>query len=571
MNAVSLAEYLSVLRKRWFTVLICVMVLVGAALGITLTSSKVYQATAQSFVTLADSAQTSTNNDIYQGSQFTVQRVQSYTRLVNSSQVLSPVIDSLKLSTTLPQLAAKVSASSPTNTVLLDVSVTASDPVQAANISNAVAKQLGSVVQTLETPNGTTKSNVRVTLTDPARPPSGPISPRMFLNVALGLLAGLALGIFAAVLREQLDRTVKSGKAVAALTGSRPLGLVPLNSVAGKQPLAALGAQTIHAEAYRTIRTNLQYVHVDRAPRRIVLTSAVENEGKTTIASNLAIALAQGGTRVCVVDADLRRPRIAEYFGVDGTVGLSDVLAGQVNLDEVLVPWHEGLLTVLCAGSSPPDPGALLGSNTMRAVLDDLSERFDVLIIDSPPLLPVADAAVLSRMADGAVLVMRYGKTTVRQVRTMIDSLDTVNATLIGTILSFVPIKRNAYAYDSDYVRRDSTREAAGVESAAPGASSWSDGSLRALAPTRSVPVRTGSSPGGNGHDGSRTSGASDTGATNERPVTPPARRTPLGRRIKPRVAGDVRGPVPETVADHPERPGTRSAVAVQDPDTAVE
>jgi capsular exopolysaccharide synthesis family protein len=270
--------------------------------------------------------------------------------------------------------------------------------------------------------------------------------------MALGLLAGLALGVIVAVVREQQDTTVK-GDELEDLTGRSALALIGLNQHVKTQPLITMQEQGRGVEEFRSLRTTLQFVDVDQPPRVIVITSALAGEGKTTTACNLAIVLAQSGLKVCLVEADMRRPKATSLMGVDGSIGLSNVVAGQIDLVDALMPWHRGLLTILPAGTTPPDPTRLLGSKNMAAVLATLRADFDFVILDAPPVLPVSDAAVLARSADGAVLVARYGKTRREQLTSAIADLEAVKARLIGIALTMVPPRgqRNLRGHDEDY------------------------------------------------------------------------------------------------------------------------
>ena len=212
-------------------------------------------------------------------------------------------------------------------------------------------------------------------------------------------------------------------------------------------PIVALDQRAVRAEAFRTIRTNLQYVDVDNPPKVVAITSAVPEEGKSTLAVNLAIALAQAGKKVVLVETDLRRPRASTYLGVESELGLTDVLAGQRTLDEALVSWNRGLLTFLPSGHTPPNPSELLASHQFAQVLATLRERFDWVIIDATPLLPVTDGAIVSKAADGAILVVRFGKTTREQLGASMAALEQVDARLLGTALNFVPRGRRGYGY----------------------------------------------------------------------------------------------------------------------------
>ena len=285
----------------------------------------------------------------------------------------------------------------------------------------------------------------------PAEVPGSPISPRTRLNLLLGLLLGGLIGVGIAVLRHTLDTSVKSSEALEEAADSTPLGTVIYDPDAGASPLVTLRG-TPRAEAFRTIRTNLQYVDVDNPPRSVVVTSSLPGEGKSTTACNLAIAVAQAGAKVLLLEADLRRPKVAEYLGVDGSRGLTDVLIGKAPLDSTIIHWNRGMMDFLPAGAIPPNPSELLGSRHMADLLKYLRSRYNVVIIDAPPLLPVTDAAILATVVDGAILVAKYGSTTSEQVADSADALRQVNARILGTVLNFAPVRRRKkYGYGYEY------------------------------------------------------------------------------------------------------------------------
>ena len=472
----TLWSYLKVLRKRWFTVVVCTLLGALAAVLLTLPMQRTYSASARSFVSITSTG--SDTNSVYQNGQFAMQRIESYTFLVDSPQVLVPVIHQLHLSATLRELRDQVTATNPVNTVLLNVRVTGTDPERTAAIANAVSAQLDKVIEKLETPRSGSASPVKVVLAVPATVPQSPVSPRVRLNIVLGLLVGLAIGVTVAVLRDQIDTTVKTEGDIEGLTGMTPLAMIAADAQTSKRPPIALTNRTAGVEAFRTLRTNLKFVNVDHPPREVVVTSAVAKEGKTTVAYNLAIAFAQSGLGVCLVEADLRRPKVTEYLGIEGAVGLTDVVAGAHKLDDVLVPWNHGMLTVLPAGTTPSDPSQLLGSNMMETLLGELRSRFDIVILDAPPLLPVSDAAVLARVTDGALLVSRHGRTKRDQLAKAVESLTAVNAHIIGSVLNFVPPKEHldGYGYSNESVnkkpskrhesRRDKNRHTGKAETA---------------------------------------------------------------------------------------------------------
>jgi non-specific protein-tyrosine kinase len=313
--------------------------------------------------------------------------------------------------------------------------------------------QLTFLVDDLERATRDSSSPVKVTLVDSARLPQAPVSPRPVRNLLLALAAGLLVGSGITVLREQLDRSIKSSFDLAELAGAPTLGIIGRDPSATKRPLVVhLNAHAPRSEAFRQLRTSLQFIDVGAPTKCIVVTSCIPGEGKSTTVSNLAITLAQAGQRVIVVDADLRRPRLNDYLGIEGAAGLTDVLIGRADLDDVLQPWGDISMQVLPSGPIPPNPSELLGSARMQELIDQLQQRADIMLFDVPPLLPVTDAVILSRLCDGAVLVARYGSTHREQIRRAVAMLADVDAKLLGTLLNMVPAKgADAYHYEHQY------------------------------------------------------------------------------------------------------------------------
>jgi capsular exopolysaccharide synthesis family protein len=451
---VTLTQYLRVLRHQWFVVVLLAILGLGAAAAYTYRQTPMYSAQIQLFVSTR-AQETDDISQISQGSTFTQQRVKSYADLVTSPLITQAVVQQLRLPYTPAQVGGEISASSPLDTVLLDISVSDSDPNRAAAIANAIGVQFPQLISSLETQtqtsqtsSGETLSPVTVKVTRDAVPPGAPDSPRIPLNIALGLLVGLGLGIAAAVLRDQLNTTVSGVGDIEKLTGAIPLGVVPYDAGASKQPLVTADQFGGRAEAFRTLRTNLQFADVDDPPRVITITSALPAEGKTTTACNIALTLAQSGARVVLVEGDLRKPSVGKYLGISNAAGLTNVLAGQHDLRDVLVGYDRDTLTVLPSGPTPPNPSELLGSQQMQQLLSNLAEHYDVVIIDAPPLLPVTDAAVLAAEADGAIIVVRHGKSRREEVERALQALNSVNSKVLGSVLNFAPRKKRGGGYD---------------------------------------------------------------------------------------------------------------------------
>ena len=452
---------LRVLRKRWKTVAIVALLVLAAAQAYTLLAPRKYQSSLQFFVSTTDSTDVS---QLAQGSTFSQARVTSYTKLVNAPIVLKPVMKDVGMSGQTDALAKNITATAPTNSVLIDVTVTDSSAWHAQRIASAIGTEFPKMVQRIERVSPTADSPVKVTVTEPAVINRSAVSPKPTRNLALGLILGLLAGVGVALLRNMMDSKVRSKEDIAELSDDLTLiGAIPFDGGAAKDPLLIRAdPHSSRAEAFRSLRTNLRFVEADQHPRTIVLTSSLAGEGKTTTTANLALVIAQTGASVCLVEGDLRRPRLLDYLGMEGGVGLTDVLIEEVDLADVLQPYGKHRLTLLGAGALPPNPSELLGSKAMHTLLGELSQRFDYVLIDAPPLLPVTDAAVLSTLADGAVLVVGSGLVSREHVLTAIESLNSANARLLGVALNRVPRNRRAagyYDYKYDNRQRVSAKQ----------------------------------------------------------------------------------------------------------------
>jgi succinoglycan biosynthesis transport protein ExoP len=447
-STVDLSDYIRVLRKRWKLITLCTLLALGGAAAATIAATPIYSAQAQLFVSTSQSASDAPSG-LNQGGQFAQQRVKSYADVIDSPQVTEPVIERLGLDLTPRELEKKISADAPLDTVLINVSAEDTSPQIAQEIANAAAERFTNVAAALETPASGGPSPVKVSVVRYADLPQDPVRPRTKLNIALGLLVGLALGVGGAVLRETLDTSVKSVEDVQTTLDLPTLGVIGFDPRTPKHPLVVQDKpDSPRAEAFRQLRTNLQFVDIDHAPRSIVVTSSMPEEGKSTTTCNLAIALAQAGLSVILVEGDLRRPRLGEYLGVQSAIGVTDVLIGRTALDDVLQPWGDGTLQVLASGPIPPNPSELLGSHQMQQLIADLENRSDLVLIDAPPLLPVTDAAVLSKVTSGAILVVRSGRTSREQVARALETLQNVDAHVFGVVLNMAPTKGpDAYRY----------------------------------------------------------------------------------------------------------------------------
>lgn len=445
-----LKNLLRILRRNWILIVSCTLLgILVAGLG-SFIVKPTYRAESKLFVALQNSE---TVSELQQGNIFTQARVQSYVQTVNTPTVLQPVIDSLGLDTTPEVLSSQVTASSDLNTVLISISATDESAVQAAAIAQAVANSLVDVVDELEKPAKGGASPVRLSVITPATAPTSPAAPNVKFNLLLGLLCGLASGVGLALLRSALDTRVRGESDLRQLTTTPMLGGISFDADATKKPLLTqTPPHSPRAESFRQLRTNLQFAHVSHKSKTVLMTSSLPGEGKSTTATNLAIALAQAGQKVVLIDADLRRPMIAEYLGLERNVGLTTALIGQADVDDVLQPWGDDDLYVLASGQIPPNPSELLGSDKMKHLINQLENTFDAVIIDAPPLLPVTDAAVLAQQVGGVVLVVGTQKVRSPELEKSLAALEMVEADLLGVVLNRLPAKGPdaiAYSYYS--------------------------------------------------------------------------------------------------------------------------
>jgi len=441
-------DIVRLLRSRWVSVLVTALITILAGVLYTLVQTPLYEASTRLFVSTTSGSSTA---DLYSGIRLSQDRVLSYTQLVMGQTLAQRTVDRLDLDMDAKTLQEHVTAKSKSNTVLINVSVLDASPVQARDIANALADEFVLMVRELETPLPGARPEARVVVEQRASLPEFPVMPDRKRNIAIAVLLGGLLGMGVAVLRELLDNTVKSQEALEETTGTSAVGYIPLDKKLVAIPAISFDIDNSGtAEAFRKLRTNLQFLSVDNPPRVIVLTSSSPGEGKTTTSINIALALAEADHNVVLVDGDLRRPRVAKYLDLVNSVGMSTVISGASTLDEVLQQTRFPHLTVMAAGQIAPNPSELLGSIAAKRLLSELRARFDYVIIDSSPLLAVTDGAILVTEADGAIIVVRAGKTTRDQLTHAVGMLNDVGARLLGAVLSMTPT-RGAGSYSYNY------------------------------------------------------------------------------------------------------------------------
>ena len=470
----ALEDYLRIARARWKGILAFTLALTVLAFCWTLLQPKIYSAQSTGIVVAGGSDDLSLS---LMSENLAQTKAAKYESVAKSRLVAERVVTSLGLTTSPDALQGSVAVAVPKDSAQLAITATSTDPAMAQRVADAWVRDLAEQVKELESIQAVEGSDVvpvpviRVVPLGEAVFPTAPTSPNVKLALAIGALAGLALGLLYAMLRHRLDRRLSSATAIERRFGVPVLGTLPVDHrLDGKSTVLDDGFSSVAAgegshaitEALRELRTNLQYVDVDNPPRIIVVTSSVPAEGKSTVTANLAVTMAAAGENVVVVDGDLRRPTLVDVFDLVPGVGVTDVLSGHAELEDVLQEWSAmPNLRVLGSGRIPPNPSELLGSHAMKTLLKTLAQDA-IVLVDAPPLLPVTDAAVLTRIADGAIVVIRSGKTTDEELGKSLGNLNRVNGNVLGTILNRVATTgAGSYRYYTAYQSREPVPEPA--------------------------------------------------------------------------------------------------------------
>ncbi len=492
----SFRAYLHVLRRRKWWVASIALIGLAASLALSLTSHKQYSATAQLLVQPSVTAASAGSAP----APVTPTDVATELQLVTSAPVVQAV--RAKLGS-----APLVTATQVGQTNVIAITATAPVPARAAGVANVYANAfvryrqqvatssltsaeeqlksqisaLASQVKAAGSPTSAAASALlnqeavlkeqlaqmevsgatgtgEVALVTPALTPASPDTPKPAEMALLGLVAGIVLGVGAAFLRDSLDDRLASKEAAERAGGAPVVAMTPLVP-SGRRPEATVAVvsepSSPAAEAYRSLRTSLQFARQERRLRVIVVTSPVVGDGKTTTLANLGVVFAQAGERVLLVSCDLRRPKIGAFFGLDERTGLTSVLLGEHTLEQALTPVPDvDRLTMLPAGPIPPNPAELLNSNRVRDMFSQLREQFDLVLIDSPPVLPVTDAAILSQSADATRGLAAAGQTRRADLHRAAEKLDQVGATILGIVLNKVTRQTGreyGYGYGSGY------------------------------------------------------------------------------------------------------------------------
>ncbi len=439
----------------------------------------------------------------------------TYSKMIVKEPVLAEVIERLGLSLSSASLRGMIKVSPVSDTQLIDVSVESTDPGAAAAIANALVQVFGEQIQEIQSNRfAQSKASLQAQLADiekqitqysnaaaaaasesdkerfdskvaqyreiysnllqsyesvrlseaqtissvvqieQATIPTTPVRPDIFRNTLQAALIGLVLAAAVIIAREVLDDTLKTPEDVVRQLGLPVLGVINHYQASEGSLITEQHPRSPTAEAFRTLRTNVSFTSVDRPLATIMVTSAEPGEGKSTVASNLAVVLAQNGRRVTLMDCDLRHPSLHHRFGLNNRQGMSRLFfqpAERLNGSSQATRINN--LSLITTGQLPPNPAELLGSQRMQSILRMAQEQSEVIVIDTPPTLAVTDASVLAPVVDGVLLVVRPGKTRSGAARQTVEQLRRVNACLLGVVLNNLDLRNSRYSYRYHYYR----------------------------------------------------------------------------------------------------------------------
>lgn len=435
-RSLSLEDLPAVAARRWRSITAVVAVVLLLTVVWALLAPRAYTATATAVVT---SVGVTDVDQAVSADGLAKSRAVQNQELATSRHVVEDALRRAGDGRTPEEVGDVFSAEVPMNTAMVRLSATDASPETAARLADAWVDALVASAAEL---SGTSSDPVRLTSMVPADVPQRPSAPNVPLVFAAGTLVALLLAVVVALLRERMDQKIGSTSDLRAL-GVVRIGAIPAAGALDKghrllslEGVGTLDDDSFHSrEAFNELRTNLQFMQPDSPPEVITVTSASPGEGKSTVAANLALVLAQGPHPVLLVDADLRRPTVAQTFGLVADVGLSDVISGRATVQEAVQPTGIPQLHVMAAGQIPPNPSELVSSGALVSLMDELRLHYRV-VIDSPPLLAVSDAAVLATRFDGAIMVVDAQQTRLDSLERSLDSIRRVNGTVLGVVLN---------------------------------------------------------------------------------------------------------------------------------------
>lgn len=463
----TILDFLNSVRKHVILAVVTFVVVVAAVCGYTFTRTPMYTATTTLFASYKAQPMDGDNTqaDLYNRSSATSyirSQMVTYPDLVTTEAVLDPVIQKLNLDVSASALASSVNATNPADTYLLKISVVNADPKLAADIANGVAESMKKLAAgTLYNANASSTSPIDLSVVQSAHQPGGPSSPNVRLNILAGVVLGVIIGFVAAVLADLLDRKIrKIEDAQSIFNDVSVLGSMAQDSnYEGNVPIVISSPSSHEAEEIRRLRTNLQFVVADKTALSnvLVITSGGSSEGKSTLSINLAAAYAEAGNSVLLIDTDLRNPSVAKKLNLNGDVGLTHLITGQLRSTDVIQKYWRGNFHILPAGKKVPSPSILLNSDTMRSLIRQVAEKYDQVIIDTAPLQVTNDATVFAKEGAEMLFVVGLGRALKGTLRGVAEEMQTVGVKITGLVANFVDRDKQSGSYYYYYYGDDAT------------------------------------------------------------------------------------------------------------------
>jgi receptor protein-tyrosine kinase len=445
----AIGDYLRAFRRFWWLIVVAVLVGAGIGYATVFLSTPQYQSTARLFVTTQSGTSV---GDAYQNNLFSQERVVSYAGLATSEQVAARAVDQLKMPISPDELRSKITATPLPKTVLLDITVTDTDPGLAQTYANAVADQLVQLVSELETSRRGGTPAAGAILLDDANYPTTAAGMGLLTTVGLGAVGGLVVGLLLAALLAAGDSRLRARDSVDAIARSQALGNLVEDPQRPDVPVTNLKAGGLAAERLRELRTNLQFARTPagQRPTVIAVTSPSHGDGRSTTAIDLAATFAEAGRSVLLVDGDLLNPTLTDALRLTdadltraGQRGLGTALAGDHHVADAVINSPGGnAFALLPAGPSSSTRRQLWGDENAPRLIDSLRGAYDYVVIDTPPLTTCADGAAVAALGDGAIVLARIGHTKTKPLRAALQVLDAANATLLGTVVVCEPVHR---------------------------------------------------------------------------------------------------------------------------------
>jgi receptor protein-tyrosine kinase len=442
-----LQQFIKTLRVRWKFIVVTLLLGTMLSAGFAMSKSPTYESTGRIFIVVP--------NDIA-GNGFSTllvtQRASSYADLAKDPTLLQKVLARSGLNISLTELSSRIRASVVVDTQIVRITATGESPEEAKSLADVEVQQLLALVKDLERPAD--EDAAPAVVARAAGEPSLNLTttgPPLWLSIFLGFVLSGLIGVMGAVLRDRLDLTVKTRRDVEDEAGAPVVSALPLDSAVAKDRRSTVQPDSSLAEGFRVLRANLRFADLDASRQMILVTSALANEGKTLTAVNLAQSLAATGQSVLLIDCDLRSPSVAADLGLENAVGMLSVLLGHVTLTGA-IQAHSSGLDVLPTGPRPPNPSEVLATDAVANLLNEAREAYDVIVIDAPPILPVADTSPLISHVDGVLLLARFGRTKKDVLRLAADRIEGLGGRLYGVVLNGIPRRGgDEYGYGYGY------------------------------------------------------------------------------------------------------------------------